>query len=392
MSTTLSASVLWGALRIPCGGDPVVLGTCTFAPFFSSFSSSSPERERHRRRKEGPAELDLWGLEGRYALVLYTPHAPSSLRFYTLFPPGDAYRKGKENEREQDEWKKVSRYDFTKRGVGLEEALNEVVVEQLNAAALLQTLLHPSALLPPSALLLPPSASTPPLPQHKPTPALLPKTATLLLTLASRLSVLFPALEGVADVMDGLAGVRVFPFIFLPAGSLPWVKGTAVGDGRGTRLKDISAIAQHLSIRASQTRFFIAHLQNGALNRRDTADVRGYAGRYTEFFNTVWLLLNDLTLGLALGVFLIDNSAPLASYVHYYTELILHTLPLTSLKWLDAWPAGLKLNTQLSAFYREGGGGVVGWFWGAFLSSFSSFPSCSFPLPALPSAPEKTES
>lgn len=86
-----------------------------------------------------------------------------------------------------------------------------------------------------------------------------------------------------------------------------------------------------------------------------------------SFFNTVWLILNDITIGYAFGKFLCENHEVLATMleefvevtsIHCYKSLLWISLqdilifwPQRALCWLDSWPAGLKLNTELSSFY-----------------------------------------
>ncbi|KAF9039348.1 N-acetylglucosaminyl transferase component-domain-containing protein [Panaeolus papilionaceus] len=115
------------------------------------------------------------------------------------------------------------------------------------------------------------------------------------------------------------------------------------------RLQDISATVQYLDVRTEQAIFFITQVTT--LQRQDTRNIGTYSYKYTNFFNTVWLILNDMTIGLALGTFLIENQHLLARIGNEYIQSLLFHVPRQTLFWLDAWPAGLKLNTQLSGFY-----------------------------------------
>lgn len=62
-------------------------------------------------------------------------------------------------------------------------------------------------------------------------------------------------------------------------------------------------------------------------------------------------MMNDMTLGMACGAFLSENSVTLAAYANTAVQTWLFHLPREAIYWLDAWPAGLKLNAQLSSFY-----------------------------------------
>ncbi|EIN07621.1 Gpi1-domain-containing protein, partial [Punctularia strigosozonata HHB-11173 SS5] len=71
---------------------------------------------------------------------------------------------------------------------------------------------------------------------------------------------------------------------------------------------------------------------------------------FFRFYNSVWLILNDVIVGLAFGVFLRDNHQALAKMLAtVFTDVLLSPFP-QALLWLDQWPAGLKLNGPLSRF------------------------------------------
>jgi phosphatidylinositol glycan class Q protein len=81
--------------------------------------------------------------------------------------------------------------------------------------------------------------------------------------------------------------------------------------------------------------------------------VAPYAARYVNFYNTVWLVLNDITIGIAAGSFLCENDQALATLVRRLVKVYLIEQVQWILVWLDSWPAGLKLNTELSRFYSH---------------------------------------
>jgi phosphatidylinositol glycan class Q protein len=116
-----------------------------------------------------------------------------------------------------------------------------------------------------------------------------------------------------------------------------------------------------------------------------------------SFFNTAWLILNDMSLGLAFGTFLSENSTILADTGNQAIQVnfpsswrwlwfllktkyqsFLFRMPREVLYWLDAWPAGLKLNAQLSRFYVNTLVGVIDmWECQSFLSPRFIFCSTS---------------
>ena len=98
---------------------------------------------------------------------------------------------------------------------------------------------------------------------------------------------------------------------------------------------------QQLDVRAEQAVFFVTQI--ATLKRQNTHDVATYSSRYTKFvfyapliytshrqyqqnsfFNTVWLIMNDMTLGVGFGTYLVENNRVLA-------ELANHTIRVPSL-------------------------------------------------------------
>ncbi|KAG6811582.1 hypothetical protein H0H92_006746 [Tricholoma furcatifolium] len=67
----------------------------------------------------------------------------------------------------------------------------------------------------------------------------------------------------------------------------------------------------------------------------------------------IWLILNDITMGVALGSFICENRIVLTELLVKNTEGFLIEWVQQALRWLDSWPAGLKLNTELSRFYAH---------------------------------------
>lgn len=119
MAAALSQSTIWESVKLSCGGDPTLLGTCTFNP---------------NARSPVPNALKLWSLgEGAPTLsfVLYRPHAPQSLRFYVIDPP--EYPSAPSSAPPlRDFYEELARYDFTRlEGRNVDQALNDVVIDQV---------------------------------------------------------------------------------------------------------------------------------------------------------------------------------------------------------------------------------------------------------------------
>ncbi|KAI7881312.1 Gpi1-domain-containing protein [Lichtheimia hyalospora FSU 10163] len=85
-------------------------------------------------------------------------------------------------------------------------------------------------------------------------------------------------------------------------------------------------------------------------NWANTAETRAY---YISFYNSMWLVANDIIIGLAIGSFLTTNRYIMSYLLHK----LLHQYTVESLQSMMLWflesPAGLKLNHELGNFLSE---------------------------------------
>lgn len=118
-------------------------------------------------------------------------------------------------------------------------------------------------------------------------------------------------------------------------------------------LKDISATAQQVDIRLQQFCYWPA--QYLTLQRRcsDWESIANSHPEYIRFYNSLWLVANDVIIGIALGSYILDN----ADFVAAQLDSIVNTYSIEGLQhmitWLMGWPAGLKLNTELAKFLGD---------------------------------------
>lgn len=118
-------------------------------------------------------------------------------------------------------------------------------------------------------------------------------------------------------------------------------------------LKDVSATAQQVDIRLQQ--FCYWPIQYLTLRKRKT-DWESITDRhpdYIRFYNSLWLVANDVIIGIALGSYIIDN----ADWVAWQINNVLSGWTVEGLRnmisWLMDWPAGLKLNNELARFLGD---------------------------------------
>lgn len=157
-------------------------------------------------------------------------------------------------------------------------------------------------------------------------------------------------------------------------------------------LKDISATAQQVEIRLQQ--FCYWPMQYLTLRKRkdDWESVTTSHPDYIRFYNSLWLVANDVIIGMALGSYIIDNSVWVAESISEILSIYTVAALQRTIIWLMRWPAGLKLNNELAAFL----GDLFLWViehWSNFIEAlrpalpgiiwfigFSSFAGASMPI------------
>ncbi|KAH9851050.1 N-acetylglucosaminyl transferase component-domain-containing protein [Lenzites betulinus] len=126
-------------------------------------------------------------------------------------------------------------------------------------------------------------------------------------------------------------------------------------------LRNISTTVDQLDVRLEQGAYVVGELPQVYHNKARTVVS---ISRYIKFHNCVWLILNDVIIGVAFGSFLCENQHVLARILDDVLQNNLVARMELALLWLNSWPAGLKLNTELSQFYCHTLVGVVSaWGW-----------------------------
>ena len=157
-------------------------------------------------------------------------------------------------------------------------------------------------------------------------------------------------------------------------------------------LREISASAQQVDLRLQQ--FCYWPIQYITLKQRkdDWESISDNHSEYIRFYNSLWLVANDIIIGIACGSYLIEN----ADFVASLADRLIGQWSLEGLRsiigWLMVYPAGLKLNNELARFL----GDLFIWmidYWSAWLTAirphfptiirffgFASFAGASMPL------------
>jgi phosphatidylinositol N-acetylglucosaminyltransferase subunit Q len=118
-------------------------------------------------------------------------------------------------------------------------------------------------------------------------------------------------------------------------------------------LKDISATAQQIDIRLQQFCYWPIQYTTLRSRKDDWESITDRHPDYIRFYNSLWLVANDVIMGIALGSYIIDNRDGVAGQIN--TVLADWTLRglKDMIKWLMDWPAGLKLNNELASFLGD---------------------------------------
>lgn len=118
-------------------------------------------------------------------------------------------------------------------------------------------------------------------------------------------------------------------------------------------LKDISACSQQVHLRLQQFSYYPVQYTLLRRRRETWSSIAGTNSDYIRFYNSLWLVANDVIIGIALGSFINENADATARFI----VDVLNTYTIDGLRdtirWLMSYPGGLKLNTELAAFLGD---------------------------------------
>ena len=115
-----------------------------------------------------------------------------------------------------------------------------------------------------------------------------------------------------------------------------------------TRIAKASRVASQLQLRIQQLLFWPPQYfkrQESEIKLSPIAQAQ-----YIGFFNTVWLIANDIIIGFALKTVILDHSNVLISQMRRVFQNFAINWVIDMQKWLLSWPGGLKLNSELGTF------------------------------------------
>ncbi|KAL9483990.1 hypothetical protein ACSS6W_002779 [Trichoderma asperelloides] len=157
-------------------------------------------------------------------------------------------------------------------------------------------------------------------------------------------------------------------------------------------LKDISATAQQIEIRLQQFCYWPMQYVTLRQRKANWASVTTSHPDYIRFYNSLWLVANDVIIGMAVGSYIIEHKEWVADQIRDLLRVYTVEALQSGISWLMDWPAGLKLNGELAAFL----GDLFLWvidYWSSCIETlspalphiiwfvgFSSFAGASMPI------------
>lgn len=74
---------------------------------------------------------------------------------------------------------------------------------------------------------------------------------------------------------------------------------------------------------------------------------------YICFYNSLWLVVNDVIIGIVLGLYVIDNFSWFVDEISYFLMQYMVEVLQSSILWFMGWLVGLKFNSELVLFLGD---------------------------------------
>ncbi|KAK9478513.1 N-acetylglucosaminyl transferase component-domain-containing protein [Lipomyces japonicus] len=137
-------------------------------------------------------------------------------------------------------------------------------------------------------------------------------------------------------------------------------------------MKDVSATIQQLDLRLHQACNWPGQYSRLRGQVQNHESMTRYHPDYIRFYNSLWLVANDIIIGATVGSYIIENQDHIVSLIARCINNVLTTGLRSTIEWLMDWPGGLKLNNELVAFFGE----LFLWvieFWSGYLRIIRPF-------------------
>lgn len=118
-------------------------------------------------------------------------------------------------------------------------------------------------------------------------------------------------------------------------------------------LIDISATAQQVDLRLQQFCYWPIQYLTLKARKRDWECISTNHSEYIRFYNSLWLVANDVIMGVAIGTYIIENASGVAAQADKLMGLWSLDGLRRIISWLMVYPGGLKLNNELARFLGD---------------------------------------
>jgi phosphatidylinositol glycan class Q protein len=122
-------------------------------------------------------------------------------------------------------------------------------------------------------------------------------------------------------------------------------------------LIELSATAQQIDLRLQQFCYFpIQYIRTARQAESSASNIipKEQYPEYIRFYNTLWLIINDITFGFILSGFLMESPEKVVQFFDtYVVSKLLYSDLNNVLVWLMNSPGGIKLNNELSVFLSD---------------------------------------
>jgi phosphatidylinositol N-acetylglucosaminyltransferase subunit Q len=148
--------------------------------------------------------------------------------------------------------------------------------------------------------------------------------------------------EGILQVLEWQLPVR-----------LVQTSDQAASLATGPALKDLSACCQQVHLRLQQFSYYPTQYLLLRKRHATWSSIPTTNSDYIRFYNSLWLVANDVIIGIALASFITDNANATSDFLgRLLNQYTIEGLKRT-IRWLMSYPGGLKLNTELAAFLGD---------------------------------------
>ncbi|BFZ56348.1 pig-Q [Savitreella phatthalungensis] len=142
----------------------------------------------------------------------------------------------------------------------------------------------------------------------------------------------------------------------------------------GIALVELSVLARELDFRLQRIRGWPEDYATLRRRKKDWASITNYHPDYIKFYNGLWLIANDLIIGIYVVSICHTNEDILADALYGFIENFTLDTVSRAMWWLKGWPAGLKLNNELATFLGDLFLWLLGTWRGALTAAYPHFP------------------